>query len=79
MAKNMTFTEEICTFLMFLGFPDVKLPPKTTLLAIWKVFEAQKVLKTPENMSNIWFRGDFQYFGRSILTKSEKFAFSCVF
>ena len=74
----MTFPEENRIFLMFLGIPDVQIPPKTTLLALWKGFQGQKGLKTTENRSNIGFRGEIQYFGRSVLTKSEKFIFSCI-
>ena len=75
MTKNMTFTEEICIFLMFLGIPDVQIPRKQRFWPSGRVFKGQKVLKTPENRSNIGVRGEIQYFARSILTKSEKFIF----
>ena len=75
----MTFTEEKRIFLMFLGISDVQIPPKTTFWPSGRGFKGQKVLKTPENRSNIGVRGEIQYFGRSILTKSEKLFFSCVF
>ena len=79
MAKNMTFAEEICIFLMFLCIPDVRIPPKQRFWPSGMVFKGQKVLKTPENRSNIGVRGEIQYFGLSILTKSEKIIFSCVY
>ena len=74
-AKNMTFSEKICIFLMFSGIPDVQIPQKQCFSPSERVFEGQKVLKTPENRSNKGVRGKIQYFGRSILTKSEKFIF----
>ena len=79
MTKNMTFTEEIRIFLMFLGIPEVQIPPETIFWPSGRVFKGQKVLKTPENRSNIGVRGEIQYFGLSILTKSEKNIFSCVY
>ena len=79
MTKNTTFTEAIRIFSIFLGISDVQIPPETTFLALWKSFQRSNSAKTPKNRSNIGFRGDIQYFGRSILTKSEKFIFSCVF
>ena len=75
MAQNMTFTEEICIFLMFLCITDVRIPRKQRFWPSAMVFKGQKVLKTPENRSNIGVRGEIQYFARSILTKSEKFIF----
>ena len=75
----MTFSEEIRICLMFLGIPDVHIPQKQRFSPSERVFKGQKVVKTPENRSNIGVRGKIQYFGRSMLTKSEKFIFSCVF
>ena len=60
---------------MFSGIPDVQIPQKQRFSPSKRVFNGQKVLKTPENRSNIGVRGEIQYFGRSILTKSEKFIF----
>ena len=60
---------------MFSGIPDVQIPQKQRFSPSERVFKGQKVLKTPENRSNIGVRGEIQYFARSILTKSEKFIF----
>ena len=73
MAKNTTFPMKIWLFLMCLVIPEVQIPQKQRFWPSGRGFQLQKVLKTLKNRWNIAVRCEFQYFGCSIVKKSEKF------
>ena len=61
MAKNMIFSKEIWIFLIFLGIPEAQIPQKQRFWPSGRGYYGQKVLKIPENWSNIGFRAGWSY------------------
>ena len=78
-GQNMIFSNQIFLFLMFPDLPGVKISQKPRFWTSSRVDPATKTSKMPENRSTIRVKSENQYFGRSIVSKSKIFIFSCFF